>query len=216
MSHWKQEPADPRPLELLVDKLVRQGEAASRTALRFVCTRIRRVRRVDLADRLADAAPRMPQGADHVARMLRELDMWGGRAAWYLDYCASPWAAMDWAPAQLATMFPANVAGPPRVADYFRQELARNPHSWPLLAVACQRLASWRPDEARDLIRELARRTSHPLERRILALSALQAGDDRPFVRRLLDEFEDNRPTLRLLESTDFRVPTLVPDFTGR
>lgn len=212
----RQDPPDPRPLELLVDKLIRRRESAERTAIRFVCRRIRNTRRQDLAELLADAAPRMPQGADHVARMLRELDMWAGRSDWYLSYCGSPWAAIEWAPAQMGTMFPADAAGPPAVADFFRQQVVLLRRSLPFLAVACQRLAAWRPGEARDVIRDAARRTIHPLERRILALSALQAGEDRTFVRNLLSQMEDNQPTLLMLQSTDFRPPTLVPDFTGR
>jgi hypothetical protein len=204
------------PLEMLVAKLIREREAVSRTALRFVCTRIRALRRIDLAEQLADAVPLMPQGADHIARMLRELDLWQSKAEWFLAYAQSPWAALEWAPAQLATMFPSLGDGPTLLVDYFRSVLLSRRVSLPMLAVYSQRLAAWRPSDARDVIRVLAPKESSPLERRVLALSALQAGESRAFIRNLLSQYEDNRPTLDLLESTDYRPPRLVPDFTGR
>ncbi len=206
---------DPRPLEDLVRKLIAAPEAADRTAIRFACVRVRSHRRLDLADQIADAAHRMPQGATDIARMLRELGLWRGRVAWYLDYCASPWAAIEWAPAQLSTMFPADASAPTELTDFFSTQIPLR-HSLPFLALAAQRLASWRPAAARDVIRDAVRRATHPLERRVLALAALHANDERAFVRRLLSEFEENQPTLFALEDSGYRALDVVPDYTGR
>jgi hypothetical protein len=84
-----------------------------------------------------------------------------------------------------------------------------------MLAVAAQRVAAWRADEARVLIRQRAESAAHPLERRILALAGLAADEEPGFARRLLAEFEENAPTLEMLRARRFRPVRGAPDFVG-
>jgi hypothetical protein len=109
-------------------------------------------------------------------------------------------------------MFPSAVTdiGPPK--DFFLEQVA-NLAPLQVLAVAAQRGASWAPDDVRQAIRAASAHANHPLERRILALAALGAGEERNFVRGLLREFEQNDVTLRMLESTEFRTPRIAADF---
>jgi len=50
----------------------------------------------------------------------------------------------------------------------------------------------------------------------VLALAALAAGEDRNLIRSFLAQFEENKPTLLMLQAVDFRVPPTVPDYAGR
>ena len=96
-------------------------------------------------------------------------------------------------------MFSASAKPSPVVVDALAARLQRN-CSLPLFSVACQRLAVWSPDEARALFRDVVQRTENPQLRRILALAALSAGEQRGWVARLLSEFRENALTLKFLE----------------
>jgi hypothetical protein len=61
----------------------------------------------------------------------------------------------------------------------------------------------------------LARDAADPLHRRVLALSALAAGETRPRVRSLLGEHPENQATLAMLEDTGFAPLRIQADFSG-
>ncbi|MCA1703919.1 MAG: hypothetical protein LC808_11890 [Actinobacteria bacterium] len=82
----------------------------------------------------------------------------------------------------------------------------------PLRALAAQRLAAWDPEGARGLLREAAQEADHPLERRVLAMAGVTAGEDRIVTRRILSEFEENQVTREMLADVRYRV-RVKPDF---
>lgn len=65
----------------------------------------------------------------------------------------------------------------------------------------------------RAVLPEAAKHPQHPLEWRTLALSALASGEERPFLRILLEEFEENAVTQKMLEETNSKPPKVVADF---
>ena len=205
-------PINEKPLMDLIDKLLEKPETASRTSIRFVATRMYRHRALDRVDDLIDQAHRMPHGADHLARLFNRSQRWRGLADWYLRYSRSPWASIEWALAQFGTMFPSNKNNRD-LADFFGNSLSRGKSSLPLTSLAAQRLASWDADTARAVIREARFRSNHPLERRSLALAGLMANEEHRLIRQLLNEFEENRVTLDMLESSGWKPPRLVSDF---
>jgi hypothetical protein len=207
-----EDPPDAAALESLLDRLLGKPEEAPRTSIKFATTRIRGHNLWDLVQRFADAANRMPHGADSLGRLFRDANAWRDLEEWYVDYAESPWGVLDWSVAQLGTMFPTPDEGSGHVAEYLASSIDKRP-PLPLLALASQRVASWRPDEARQVIREAAKRADHPLERRVLALAALSAKEERQFVRSLLREFEQNDATLAFLEARNFRPLPIKGDF---
>jgi hypothetical protein len=208
------EPRRLEPLEELITKLVSAPEVAPRTSIRFTTTRLREAQEWELAAKFIPVAERMPQGADHLSRLFRDSGDWQGLADWYATYCASPWGRVEWAVAQFATMFPASKAGPPQVIAKF-EELVLQHRSLPLAVAAAQRLSAWKPMEARDLLRTAAKEATDPLERRALALASVNAGEERDIVRRVLNQFEENQPTLAMLEASGFRSPAVSKDYSG-
>jgi hypothetical protein len=207
-----QSPVDPTALQVLIDKLIANPEASSRTSLKFAIKRVRTYELEAMVQQFVDKAERMPHGADALSRMLGESDRWRDLEDWYVAYASSSWAAFDWSTGQLGTMFPSSQPGKGAVRQYMLETLVRLP---PLqsLSVAAQRSVSWDRDRARQAIREAAKNANHPLQRRALALAALGAGEERPFVRSLLSEFEQNDATLRMIEDRRFRPVPVKPDF---
>jgi hypothetical protein len=212
------DPIDIEPLEQLIDRLLEVPEKADRTSIRFATTRIReqrlKFRRLrKRIDRLVDAAPRMPHGADHLARVFSDSRIWRKRDDWFLDYAASPWGQMSWSVAQIGTMFPTNTRPPRKVIDKFTEFLT--PESeFPIFALSAQRLSSWTPNQIAELLWDLKDRISGPQERRIISLAAAQAGLGKEFIRGVLSEFEENQLTLAMLEERDFVALPPVPDFS--
>ncbi len=200
------------PLMDLIDKLLDEPETASRTSIRFVTTRMYQNRVLDRVDDLIDKAHRMPHGADHLARLFHRSQRWRDLADWYLKYSRGPWATIEWSVAQFGTMFPSN-EGNHDLGDYFGNSLSKGNSSLPLMSLAAQRLASWNTDTARAVIREARFTSSHPLERRSLALAGLMANEEHRLIRQLLNEFEENRITLDMLEAKGWKPPSLVGDF---
>lgn len=199
-------------LESLVDRLMAGPETASRTSIRFAATRIRKHKLDQFVQRFVDAAPRMPHGADALSRVFRDSERWRDLEDWYIDYAGSPWATLSWSLGQLGTMFPSADPGLGRIEEHFLGQVAQVA-PLQVLAVAAQRTAAWNRDEARQAVRAAAPRADHPLERRVLALAGLAAGEERNFIKTLLREFEQNQVTLQMLESTNFRVPPVKADF---
>ena len=208
------EPVDRGPLNELIDALLGRPEHASRTSVRFACSRMRDHEALERVGDMVDKADRMPHGADHLSRLFRESEAWRDLDRCYLDYRSSAWASIDWSVAQLGTMFPSDT-NVPGVAEAFGEILASANSSLPVTTLAAQRLAAWDKNAARLSIREASRSADQPLGRRSLALAALAAGEGRKFVRGLLNEFEDNTVTLSMLEDTGFKAPKVLRDFAA-
>lgn len=202
------------PLEELLDTIIADPENADRTAIRFALRRIRAHKVRSRRKELIDVAPRMPHGADHVARAFRDLGWWRRLQDWYLDYKSGPWGTVEWSVARLGAMFPTRGRGTSKLRQFFAETIAANP-TLPLLSVASQRLASWDPRTAIDVIRAKVDTVEHPHERRVLALALVAAGDDRRVIRRILADFEENALTMRAIERNQFRPFPFSPDFGG-
>lgn len=204
------------PLEELLDLIIDDPENADRSSIHFALSRMRRhqgnakLRR----DKLIDIAPRMPHGADHLARTFRDLGWWKGLRGWYLEYKSGPWGKFEWSVARLGAMFPTRGRATPRLRSFFAETIAANP-SLPLLSLEAQRLASWDPEAAKDVIRAAIPKVEHPQARRALALALLAAGDERKIITNVLSEFEENALTLRVIENNRFRPFSLSADFSG-
>ena len=160
------DPVDTKPLEELVERLLRHPEGASRTSIRFATVRIRNHNLDQMVQPFVDSANRMPHASDALSRLFREGDRWRDLEEWYIGYTASPWGSLPWAVGQFGTMFPSGDEGRGLVADHFLSRIVGIPHIQ-LLALATQRASAWRPDPARLAIREAAKRAGHPLERRV-------------------------------------------------
>ena len=209
------DPQDLTGFDEVVDDVLAHPEHASRTSISFVARRIRDHELEDYVDRFIEAAPRMPQGADSLARLFRGDGPRGGLGDWFLEHQKSGWGVIEWSVAQLATMFSSAWLKPPRaLVDFFRTQIVQGQASLPMLAVAAHRLASWTPKEldTRQVLLDAAMTAADPLHRRVLTLAANQTGAPRATVRKLLGEFEENAVTRELLEARAFKLKT-VADF---
>ena len=199
----------------LIEQVVVRPESASRTLIKFVTTRMRSHELYERLPDLISVAHRMPQGSDSLARLFRDSGAWRNLIDWYMDYAKGPWGKIDWAVAQLGTMFPVDVRTSLDLEEFFTNFLM-NKNSIALTALGAQRLAAWRAPDAAYILREAATLSDNPLHRRVLALASLQAGESRPVVRRMLSEFEENAVTLHMLEDRRFRPPKSSADFLGQ
>jgi hypothetical protein len=204
---------DPAPLGALIDELLEVPEISPRTGIRFATRRIRDFEQWQFVERFIDTAERMPHAADSLARLFRDADRWSDLVDWYLDYLDSGWNAVDWSSAHLGTMFPSSVAPSQALTGQFAAFVAES-DSLVVLAVASQRLASWDPDLARQAIRAGIDEAQHPLHRRVLALAAVRAGEERDLVRDWLSEFEETSVTLQMLTDQGWNLP-IKADFSG-
>lgn len=202
------------PLNDLVDSLLAKPEIANRTSVRFATTRMRREHAYERVGNFVAAAERLPHASDGLARLFRDSEAWRDLGGWFVEYQNSGWGSFDWASAQFGRMFPTSKPAPEGLVDHLGG-LVVSGDSMALTALALQRLASWDSDVAIQVIRERRGNAAHPLERRLLALGALQAGADTNLVRNLLGEFEENQVTLLLIEEHDFRPLPVEPDFAG-
>jgi Reverse transcriptase (RNA-dependent DNA polymerase) len=208
-----QDPPETDNLEELVSQISTRPEAASKTTVRFITTRIRNHRLWSFVDTFTDLAERMPHCADSLARLFRDSGSWQDLTGWYLQYVQSEWN-VAWAAAQLGTMFPTTNPGQTPLQVHLAEEVSRHA-PLEVTALATQRLSVWNPDRARQVIRATIRSSTHPLERRVLALAAATAGEERQFIRTALGEFPENRVTLRMLEDRDYRPPPFSADYAG-
>lgn len=206
------EPSDLGPLEDLLDHIIAAPEEADRTSIRFAMTRMRSQQIDTRLDRLIEVAPRMPHGADHVARAFRDFGIWRTHEDWFLEYVAGPWSKISWSVAQLGTMFPTKMQPSNQVRARFAKFILDR-SDFPLLALAVQRMAAWDAGMARDLLHEVVKVADHPQERRIIGLAAAAAQEESTFIRRVLGEYEENRLTLATLEDRGFRPVDPAPDF---
>lgn len=213
------EPLDPGPLVALVEEILDHPATSDRTTIRFATVRLRKKRIYERVPDFVEKAREMPHGSDSLARLFRDSKYWRELPEWYVKYAKSPWGAARWSIAQLGTMFPSkltarsSVAGMDLVLEYFF-ELLQSDQPLPLLALASQRLAVWDAAEARPVFRAAASRSDDPQARRVLALAAATARDDRPNTRDMLSEFEENKVTLKMLDERSFRV-TVKDDFAA-
>lgn len=202
------------PLNDLVDSLLVKPEASNRTSVRFATIRMRREHLFDRVGDFAAVAERLPHASDGLARLFRDSEAWRDLGGWYVEYQDSDWGSFDWASAQFGRMFPTSQPPPEGLIAHLGG-LVVGGQSMAITALALQRLATWDSDVAVQVIRERRGTAAHPLERRLLALGALQAGADTNLVRNLLGEFEENQVTLSLIEDRDFKPLQVEPDFAG-
>lgn len=206
-------PRDVEPLNALIDRLVNKPERANRTSAKFVCRRLRDAHVFDRVDDLAEVANRMPQASDALARLFRDSEKWRDLQDWFVAYAQSDWARIEWSVGQFATMFPSSEVPEP-VLEFLRDKLLTNT-PLTVTAVAAQRVAAWDPPSARAIIRERLAKVDHPLQRRVLALAALEAGEEARYIRTVLSQNEDNAVTLEFLKDRSFRPVRSVSDFSG-
>jgi len=189
---------------------------ASRTSVRFAATRMREHQLFDRIGDFADAAHRMPQAADHLARLFRDAGFWRNLEEWYTSYVDSPWGCIDWSVAQLGTMFTS--ANPPGsgVRDLMANWLgAGTGVSIMRFSLAAERMVSWHGKNALDQLDEALKHADQPLYRRVTGLALHAAGATRSEIRSALGEFEENLITQRMLEDTNFKKVPVKRDFTG-
>lgn len=203
---------DTSPLRELLGSLLEEPEAADRSSVHFVCVRLRRHKLKEEGARLPEKAERMPHVADHLSRLAHDLGLWKSHQNWYADYVKSDWARFSWSVAQLATMFPSNAKVSEKVVSTLA-ELVDDMPDLPVLAVGIQRLARWDSDTAKDLLRTLAARADHPLERRLLALGSVDLREPRHRIRELLGAYPENQLTLQLIEERGFKKLPTAEDF---
>src|SRR6266849_3344106 len=167
-----------------------------------------------VVDRFIEAAPRMPQGATHLSRLFRHTGSWQQLPAWFAEYVKSDWNVIAWSVAQLGTMFPGQWHDPAESRDLMAGFLTPG-QEISLFALGAQRIATWAPASARSLFRDLAPKLADPHLRRVLALAALNAGEEVVWVQKVLGEFEENRPTLQFLTHRRFAAVNPIADFQG-
>src|ERR1035438_653112 len=206
------DPSDVEPLEHLIDQLVESPEKADRTSIRFAMTRMRREKLTSRLDDLLEVVPRMPHGADHIARVLQDFDIWRHHQEWFLNYANSIWGEVGWSVAQIGTMFPTMIRPSKAIGDKFTQLLIERP-SFPLFTLSAQRLSGWAPRRTRDLLHDMLDEVEHPQERRVMGLVATAVHEDRRFIRQILNECEENQLTLAMLEERSFEPLPPESDF---
>jgi hypothetical protein len=205
---------DAEPLNELIDRILDNPAQADRTSVRFATIRMRNHEVYDRVSDFVESAKQMPHASDAVARLFRDSEEWRNLKAWYVDYAQSPWGRIDWSVAQFGTMFPSNKSPGRNVADFLADSISTTT-SQAIASLASQRLASWSPNVAKEIIREAARGADNPILRRTLALSGIKAGLRRSEVRPLLTEFRENAVTLSMLTDRNFRAPKVKRDFEG-
>lgn len=146
---------------------------------------------------------------------MKESFKQGSLQDWYLEYASSGWATHSWAVAQFARMFPSQKAPRKAVRQHFADAVRDANTSVTMLAVSAQRTCAWDPGEGRAACRDAYPRASTPHARRILALAALSAGENRRTIRKWLSADEENAPTLRQLEDRNY-VPFKVLKYFAR
>ncbi len=208
------DPPDTELLSQLVDRILEHPEQAAQTSIRFATHRLKDHELPGVVDRFIEAAPRMPQGAPHLSRLFRHTGSWQQLPAWFAEYVKSDWNVIAWSVAQLGTMFPGQWHAPAESRDLMAGFLTPG-QEISLFALGAQRIATWAPASARSLFRDLAPKLADPHLRRVLALAALNAGEEVVWVQKVLGEFEENRPTLQFLTHRKFAAVNPIADFQG-
>lgn len=189
-------------LEELVAHLVGKPEGTSRSTYRFVMGQVEEFGLEEIARQVIPIAHRAPHAADSLADAFRRLGLWRELGDWYLWYRQSSWV-QALSHAHFGRMFPRDEpALTAELADIFEEDSASKDMS--VSTVAFSRLVAWDDGRARQCLREAATGAEHPLLRRNLALTALDAREERAFVRRLLRAHAENAPLLELVEERHF------------
>jgi hypothetical protein len=196
------------PLEELIDRLLSDPARASRTSVKFAASRMRRSRSTYRIEEFTQAAEQMPHAADALAALFKQMFTHGSLQDWFLDYAASSWASFQWSVAKYLHMFPSATKPRKALREFVSAVVSDADSPLALLAIACQRLAAWDPQEARAAFRATAPRIDHPQHRRVVALASLVSVERRTTVRRWLDD-DDNQVTLHMLEQAKFAVPNV-------
>jgi hypothetical protein len=204
-----------QPLQELLDRLLEKPEKASRTSVRFATLRMRQHESDYRAQDLIQSARRMPHVADALSRLFRLTFTQESLEEWFLDYARSDWATHQWAIAHYGRMFKSDRKPGSGLIDFFANKVRDANTELPLLAVAAQRLVAWDASEARSAFRDAFPKMSTAHARRVLALTALSAGERRGTVRTWLSADAENAPTLLMLEDASFVPPRVESDFSG-
>jgi hypothetical protein len=112
-------------------------------------------------------------------------------------------------------MFPAESPVNRSLSDHFLNLLSNGTPSPSLFPIAAQRVAQWAPSDARSALRAAVDNAKTPHRRRAIALAAASLKEEPTFIRRVLGEFEDNRPLLMMLEEQKFTPVKPPPEFSG-
>ena len=202
------------PLEELIDGIIAYPESVERSSIHFAMHRMRIHGLKNKLPLLQEIAPKMPHGADHLARAFRDFGVWKEMQDWYLDYLDGDWSCFEWSVAQFGTMFPTGGKVDSKLIARI-ESMANDRPSLPLMALALQRLCKWRPDAVKELVRNLQDRADMPLERRLLAMAALAVKDERRIISGLLTGYEENAVTRAMIEATSYQPFKVAPDFDG-
>lgn len=218
-------PATTDELDALIAEILANPTSVSQTLVRLATVRMRSHRVFDRVDDFVEVAPAMPHCSQHLARLFRDSGKWRELEGWFIDYAQGDWAQISWAVAQLGTMFPSgskNGQGTPStiVQEFFAEVLAGDKTvkcgaSPSLTALLAQRVSQWDPPAARNILREQAPEADHPMDRRVLALAGLNAGERRAWASGVLSEFEENRVTQTFLQERRYRSVRPAADFEG-
>jgi len=170
-------------------------------------------RRFDLwlshADRLSHLADTLSRYFRDAIREDRErLEEY---CSWYQQYRHTEWASIKWSSAQFALAIP----GTRGLSTYKAVMLDWLENSTDLhqISVAAQRLSSMDPTATKDIIRRRLDDEARPLFQRIYALALLNARDDRPLVRGIINSDPGNILTKLYLEDSSYAAPKVVNDY---
>jgi hypothetical protein len=201
---------DAGPLEEMLQKIVAEPTESARTTIKFVISRIIKHELYKHVPSIVDVAHAMPHAADAVANLVRISGHWRNLGAWYVDYAESTWGRMSWSVYQMAHSFPADEKAPKKVREFLAEKLEQRTLPSFMLPLVAQRLSLWMPDDARQLIREVAKRTENPFELRAFAYAGLACGVGRSEVRKWLGEFPESDVVLKFLDGNRFKAPKSV------
>jgi hypothetical protein len=197
------------PLQVLVEMLCNDPEASSRTSVRFAATRISAAKAYTLVDSLADVALRCPQGADHLARLLRESGRWQALGDWYVESCRKYGEALAWPLYHLGMMFPTAGTPPASLVAYWLASLSAGELPVIMVPLAVQRLAAWDTDQARAAIQSAATRPAyrHPLVLRALAIGGRTCNLAATDSKQILKQVPETNLFLSYMEARSMKAP---------
>lgn len=201
---------DAGPLEEMLEKVIAKPTESARTTINFVISRIIKHELYQHVQSIVEVAQAMPHAADRVSDLVRKSGYWRNLGSWYVNYAESTWGRMSWSVYQMAHSFPADEKAPKRVRDYLSNKLEQRTLPPFMLPLVAQRLSHWIPDDARQLIREVAKRTENPFELRALAYAGLACGVGRTEIRKWLGEFAESEVVLKFLDANRFKAPKSV------
>jgi hypothetical protein len=201
-------------LNALFDKLLTTPVDAPRNVISFVSSRLRRLKTKPRHMLETSNVEALPQGADLLARLLKDTGSWRGFVPWYVETAHRRFTAVDWAVQAWGLMFPRDADRYAReaVATYFSDEVLQRQMPAMLVPIAAIRTTQW-SSEALDALRVAAKLARTPFEMRAVVLAAVQAGAERKQVRDWLNLFPSLVFTRKALEDTSYAISELAPDF---